>query len=379
MLAGNSHQKQHIYYTSLIMSDHRSNQQPANRNLTRANREKKDEFYTQLSDIEKELRHYRQSFQEKTVYCNCDDPFESNFFKFFAMNFNAFGLKRLMTTSYDQSWIAGEQLPLFDIEGLQQNEKKAFKIIIDHVPDLNEDGAIDLLDVESLLRSDGNVAESLEGNGDFRSRECLSLLEQSDIVVTNPPFSLFREYLDQLIKYEKKFLILGDQNHISYKDVFRYVREDKVWLGYDNGGNKWFQVPMDYEINTPQRVRVENGRKFFSMGRIVWFTNLPTTKRNEFMNLYKKFNPSEFPSFDNYDAIEVSRIADIPFDYPGAMAVPITFLSRYNPKQFEILNSNDIRKSRNVPFKEHGLIKDGDGTVAGMAKYVRIVIRHRQH
>jgi hypothetical protein len=308
-----------------------------NLGLNKAGKAKNDEFYTQLIDIEKELKHYKNQFRGKTVYCNCDDPFESNFFKYFAANFNALGLKKLITTSYIPSPIVGGQLPLLEIEGLKSEGKEPFKIEINEVKDLDADGAIGLTDVEWLLRHDANVATPLKEDGDFRSKECIELLKEADIVVTNPPFSLFREYVAQLIEYNKKFLILGDQNAITYKETFGYIKKNKLWLGYDNGGTKWFQVPNDYEIQTESRIKIENGIKYFSMGRIMWFTNLDTTKRHEDIVLYKKFTTEEFPKYDNYNVINVDKVSDIPMDYDGVMGVPITFVDKYNPNQFEIL------------------------------------------
>ncbi len=240
----------------------------ANANLHKAKKAKKDEFYTQLVDIEKELKHYKNQFRDKAVYCNCDDPFESNFFKYFAANFNALGLKRLITTSYVPSPIVGGQLPLFEIEGLKPEGKEPFRIEINEVKDFDSDGAIGLADVNWLLRHDANVATPLKGSGDFRSEECVELLKQADIVVTNPPFSLFREYVAQLVEYNKKFLILGDQNAATYKEIFKLVQENKLWLGYDNGGTKWFQVPMDYDIPTESRKKIVDGVKYLSMGRV---------------------------------------------------------------------------------------------------------------
>jgi len=306
-----------------------------NKNLHSARTAKTDEFYTQLVDIEKELKHYKDQFRAKIVYCNCDDPYESNFFKFFASNFNALGLKKLITTSYSGSPIVGRQLPLFEVAG--SKGKQPFKIEIEEVPDSDKNGAINLDDVKYLLKHDKNTATPLKGSGDFRSDECIELLKQADIVVTNPPFSLFREYVAQLMDNKKKFLILGDQNAITYKETFGYIKDDKLWLGYDNGGTKWFQVPMDYDIITESRKKIINGVKYFSMGRILWFTNLDTTKRNENLVLYKKYTPKEFPKYDNYDVINVDKVSDIPMNYKGVMGVPITFVDKYNPKQFEIL------------------------------------------
>lgn len=347
-----------------------------NKNLHSARTAKTDEFYTQLVDIEKELKHYKDQFRGKVIYCNCDDPYESNFFKYFASNFNALGLKKLITTSYSGSPIVGGQLPLFQVAG--SKGKQPFKIEIKEVPDIDKDGAINLDDVKYLLKHDKNIATPLKGSGDFRSDECIELLKQADIVVTNPPFSLFREYVAQLMERKKKFLILGDQNAITYKETFGYIKDDKLWLGYDNGGTKWFQVPMDYDITTESRKKIVNGVKYFSMGRILWFTNFDTIKRHEELTLYKKYNPKEYPKYDFYDAINVNRYMDIPMDYKGAMGVPITFIDKYNPKQFEIINSNDIRLSDKIPFKEHGLIKDKDGAINGKPTYVRIVIKNKK-
>ncbi|PIY70114.1 modification methylase, partial [Candidatus Roizmanbacteria bacterium CG_4_10_14_0_8_um_filter_36_36] len=306
-----------------------------NKNLHSARTAKTDEFYTQLVDIEKELKHYKDQFRGKVVYCNCDDPYESNFFKYFASNFNALELKKLITTSYSGSPIVGGQLPLFQVAG--SKGKQPFKIEIKEVPDIDKDGAINLDDVKYLLKHDKNTATPLKGSGDFRSDECIELLKQADVVVTNPPFSLFREYVAQLMEHKKKFLILGDQNAITYKETFGYIKDDKLWLGYDNGGTKWFQVPMDYDIPTESRKKIVNGVKYFSMGRILWFTNLDTTKRHENFVLYKKYTPKEFPKYDNYDVINVDKVSDIPMNYKGVMGVPITFVDKYNPKQFEIL------------------------------------------
>lgn len=349
-----------------------------NTNLHKANQAKKDEFYTQLIDIEKELKHYKKQFQGKIVYCNCDDPFESNFFKYFAANFKELKLKKLITTSYVKSPIVGGQLPLFEVEGLKPSGKEPFKIEITEVPDIDEDGAIDLEDVKSLLKHNKKNSTPLEGNGDFRSKECIELLKEADIVVTNPPFSLFREYVAQLVEYKKKFIILGDQNAVTYKEIFKVIKDNKLWFGYDNNGTKWFQVPMDYDIPTESRKKIENGVQYFSMGRIMWFTNLDTIKRHEELTLYKKYSPKEYPNYDNYDAINVDKVSDIPLDYKGVMGVPITFLDKYNPEQFEIVSSNDIRLNDKVPFKEHGLIKDKDGAINGKPTYVRIVIKNKK-
>jgi len=340
-----------------------------NKNLHSARTAKTDEFYTQLVDIEKELKHYKDQFRGKVVYCNCDDPFESNFFKYFAANFNALRLKKLVTTSYVKSPIVGGQLPLFEVEGLKPSGKEPFKIEIKEVPDTDKDGAIGLDDVEYLLKHDKNIATPLKGNGDFRSEECIRLLKEADIVVTNPPFSLFREYVAQLMEYKKKFLILGDQNAVTYKETFGYVQNNKLWVGYDNGGTKWFQVPMDYDIPTKSRKKIVNGVKYFSMGRILWFTNLDTTKRHENIVLYKKYTREEFPKYDNYDVINVDKISDIPMNYNGVMGVPITFVDKYNPKQFEILGV--ANSARWIGYKCLTLIQ-------GKKIYNRILIKRKK-
>lgn len=337
--------------------------------LNKAGKAKNDEFYTQLTDIEKELKHYKDQFRGKVVYCNCDDPFESNFFKYFAANFNTLGLKKLISNSFVKSPIAGGQLPLFEVEGLKPDGKQPFKIEISEVKDIDGDGAIDLDDVKNLLKSNKNTSTPLQENGDFRSKECIELLKEADIVVTNPPFSLFREYVAQLIEYKKKFLILGDQNAITYKETFGYIKNDKLWLGYDNGGTKWFQVPDDYEIQTESRKKIEDGVKYFSMGRIVWFTNLDTTKRHENIDLYKKYSPEEFPKYDNYDVINVNKVSDIPKDYDGVMGVPITFVDKYSPKQFDILGL--ANSARWIGYECYTIIQ-------GRKIYNRIIIKRHK-
>ncbi|MBR4420649.1 MAG: adenine-specific methyltransferase EcoRI family protein [Clostridia bacterium] len=310
-----------------------------NRNLQRANKEKNDEFYTQLVDIEKELKHYKDHFRNKTIFCNCDDPFESNFFKYFAMNFNHLGLKKLISTSYDSSPIAYTQLSF--VEGaeksIQNKNRKAYKIEITEVDDYNGDGAVDLSDVEYLLKNKKNTLSILQGDGDFRSQECIDILKKSDIVVTNPPFSLFREFLSQLMDYSKKFIIIGNQNAITYKEIFPYLKDNILWLG-NNSGAQIFEVPSSFLRNNTY---IENGKKYAKFGNICWFTNLEIKKRNEDLILYKTYTPEEYPKYDNYDAIEVSKVSDIPIDHFGVMGVPLTFLDKYNPNQFEIVGCTE--------------------------------------
>ncbi|MDP0014349.1 adenine-specific methyltransferase EcoRI family protein [Glaesserella parasuis] len=320
-----------------------------NKNLHRANREKNDEFYTRLVDIENELRHYTQHFKDKIIFCNCDDPEESNFFRYFALNFEHLGIKKLIATHFDAN-------------------EPTYKLEIDRELDLNTDGKIDFQDIQRI---------PLQQNGDFRSPECIEILKQSDIVVTNPPFSLFREYVAQLMEYEKKFVIVGNQNAITYKETFKLIKENKIWLG-NKSGDMAFRVPDYYEEKATRYWQDETGQKWRSLGNICWFTNLDHAKRHEELLLYKAYSEEEYPKYDNYDAIEVNKVKDIPFDYQGAMGVPIAFMDKYNPDQFEILSANDFRISNKIPFKEHGLIKDKDGTINGKPTYVRIVIKHKR-
>ena len=317
--------------------------------LREAKKNKADEFYTALADIEAELRYYKKEFENKVVFCNCDDPFESNFFKYFALNFNSLKLKKLICTCYDDSPIVGEQLSLFDLEykvPIYKEGKHAYKIVINEVPDINNDGAIDLTDVETLVKCKENTLSVLKEDGDFRSKECIKLLKQADIVVTNPPFSLFREYVAQLYEYKKKFLIIGNVNAINNKDIFPLVMNNEIWMGISiHSGDREFRVPDYYPLNA-SGVRVdENGKKYIRVKGVRWFTNLDYKERHERMILYKKYNPEEYPKYFNYDAIDVSKTTDIPCDYKGEMGVPITFLDKYNPEQFKILgNGTTIEK-----------------------------------
>lgn len=309
-------------------------------NLRKAKEEKNDEFYTQLTDIDKELAYYTEHFKDKIVFCNCDDPYESNFLKFFALNFNRLGLKKLICTCYAGSPIVSTQLSLFDVEGLVIKKafpKTAYKIEITEVNDFDGDGAIKLSDIEYLLKNKKNTLTLLKDNGDFRSKECIELLKESDIVVTNPPFSLFREYIAQLMEYNKKFLIIGNQNAIAYKEVFPLIKNNKMWFGLTmNGSNRYFRVPDSYPL-TEKTGKIENGVKYAFVKGVRWFTNLEISKRHEKMILYKRYNPEEYPKYDNYDAINIDKVNNIPADYFGKMGVPITFLDKYNPEQFKII------------------------------------------
>lgn len=334
----------------------------ANRNLNAAKRAKKDEFYTQLPDIERELRHYWPHFRGKTVLCNCDDPYESNFFKYFALRFNQLGLRRLLCTCYNGSPVRGTELLLhFDGEA-DEPKRQAYMVDIHAVPDLNGDGAVDLTDVRLLLENDRNALRLLQ-TGDFRSAECVALLREADVVVTNPPFSLFREYVGQLMDYGKKFLIVAPQNAITYKEIFPLIKENRIWLGFKSG-DMAFKVPADSEPRTTRYWVDEGGQKWRSLGNICWFTNLDHTKRHEELDLVCRYNPDDYPKYDNYDAIEVSKVVDIPCDYDGAMGVPITFLDKYNPEQFEIVK---FRKGND----------EKDLSIKGKCPYFRILIRNK--
>lgn len=284
-----------------------------NSNLGAAKRAKNDEFYTQLTDIEKELRHYRRHFKGATMLCNCDDPFESNFFKYFVLNFNRLGLKKLIATCYEGSAVAE----------YHDGKAKPYKAVVTTVYDTTGDGGVDMEDVRNLFELGENELVELEGDGDFRSEECLALLDEADIVVTNPPFSLFREYVSTLMEHKKKFIIIGNKNAITYKEIFPLLKDNSVWLGSES----------PFEFFTP------DGMTKRVNGLTRWYTNLDIKKRHEDLILVKKYagHEDEYPTYDNYDAIEVSKVTDIPFDYDGVMGVPITFLDKYNPDQFEIV------------------------------------------
>lgn len=320
-----------------------------NSNLHDSARNKQDEFYTQLSLIEKELKHYRSFFAGKTVLCNCDDPYESNFFKYFAMNFNTLGLKKLVTTCYATSPVVGDEfeyyvdnagqlafVPDSDATPLVCSTRRPYRVEITEVTDENHDGRADLADVEYLMRNRKNTMTLLNGDGDFRSPECVELLREADVVVTNPPFSLFREYIALLEEYRKYFIIIGNMNAVTYKEIFPMIAENRLWLGY-NSGHFWFKVPDSYEIKKTDFKIDEHGQKWRRMGNICWFTNVDIEKRHENMPLFRNYSPELYPKYDNYDAINVDRTVDIPCDYYGVMGVPITFLSQYNPDQFEIV------------------------------------------
>ena len=290
----------------------------ANKNLNKAKEAKKDEFYTQLEDINNELRHYREHFRGKTVLCNCDDPRVSNFFTYFAYNFEFLGLKKLITTCYKN-----QDTDLFSTHKCEQ------AVYLIYEGDKNENR---IPDVEEI------GVHPLKGDGDFRSAECVELLKEADIVVTNPPFSLFREFVAQLMEYDKKFLIIGNVNALSYKEIFPLIQSNRMWFGASiHSGDRKFWVPDDYELNAAGCGIDSTGRKFIRVKGVRWFTNLDYKERHEDLILYKSYVPEEYPKYVNYDAIEVSRTEYIPYDYDGVMGVPITFIDKYSPDQFEII------------------------------------------
>jgi len=317
----------------------------ANANLHKAKNAKNDEFYTQLTDVAKELMHYKQHFKNKIVFCNCDDPTWSAFWKYFHLNFEALGLKKLISTYYDKTE------PTYKMEYTGGDDN----------------------DIEV------GVKTPLEGNGDFRNRECLDLLDEADIVVTNPPFSLWREYVQQLIEYDKKFLIIGSQNAIIYKDIFPLLKENKIWLGYYSGDMK-FKVPDYYEPRATRFWIDETGQKWRSLGNICWYTNLDIQKRHEKLDLRGNYYRSgDFQKFDNYDVINVGKVADVPCDYDGVMGVPITFMNIYNPEQFEILEGSNRYGILNTWGKNDAIREahSHGNNINGKATYFRIHVRNR--
>ena len=343
-----------------------------NTNLTLAKANKKDEFYTQLSDIERELKHYKKHFKDKVVLCNCDDPRVSNFFHFFSCNFEKFGLKKLIATCYKN-----QDSDLFS----QNNSERA--IYLEYTGDKNGNNVPDAEEIG---------IKHLQGDGDFRSKECIELLKQADIVVTNPPFSLFREYVSQLVEYDKKFVIIGHQNAITYKEIFKLIKENKIWLGFGFTGGAGHFINTQYENYATATDKKEG---MIRVSGVHWFTNLDINKRHEDLILYKNYTPEEYPKYENFDAINVNITKDIPVDYSGAMGVPITFLDKYNPEQFEIIGlgiSNSglevgvqpykpERKKYRKEIQKRGAV-DGDlymmknGIVE--VPYARILIRNKK-
>ena len=319
-----------------------------NVNLGAAKEAKNDEFYTQLSDIENELKHYRKHFKDKIVLCNCDDPYESNFFKYFVLNFNRLKLKKVIATCYATSPVMGKQLSLFDfVEGVEVGTP--YKAVITSVYDATGDGAINMDDITELFRIGENEISELAGDGDFRTDEVIELLKEADIVVTNPPFSLFREYVAQLIEYDKKFLIIGNQNAITYKEIFPLLKENKVWWGCGDC-IRWFIVN---KTDTGYKAKLNDKGELITEGaRSRWFTNLDHKKRHDELICVRKYkgNDENYPKYDNYDAIEVSKVVDLPLDYKGVMGVPITFMDKYCPEQFEIVGSFNANNESDPTF-----------------------------
>ena len=323
----------------------------ANKQLTGAKKAKKDEFYTQLVDIEAELKHYRGHFEGKTVLCNCDDPRMSKFFYYFVLNFHLLGLKKLITTCYKN-----QNPSLFS----ESTSEQAVYLVYE-----GEDiGIPPNPTIAGLVRS-------LEGDGDFRSKECIAFLEEADIVVTNPPFSLFREYIAQLIKYDKKFIIIGNINAVTYKEIFPLIQRDQVWLGPSiHSGDREFEIPSSYPLEAAGSRTDDEGRRYIRVKGVRWFTNLDFPQRHEELTLYKRYNPEEYPHYDNYDAINVDKVADIPCDYDGVMGVPITYLDKHNPDQFEIVGIDRYVEDNPTPGKRF--------TIQGKETYARILIRKRK-
>ena len=350
-----------------------------NATLTHALVVKKDEFYTQYDDVAKEMHHYGERLRGKTILCNCDDPFESAFFRYFALNFNRIGLAKLISTRYAGSPISGGKYPLEDYGG-------AYAATVTTVPDELEARADRSPDFKALFALPGNSLVRLAGDGDFRSRECAALLEQADVIATNPPFSLFREFIGQLIKERKDFIILGNMNASTCKEVFPLFRDDRVWYGESiRSGDRKFYVPDYYPLNAANCGTDETGRRFIRVKGVRWFTNFDTNRRHEPLELSCRYTPAKYPRYENYNAIEVARTQDIPTDYQGLMGVPITFLDKYSPKQFEIvmLANGNARTNvsaatlQEVNYRPHTEDRGGVGIINGRRVYARILIRRK--
>ncbi|WP_305408813.1 type II toxin-antitoxin system RelB/DinJ family antitoxin [Photobacterium leiognathi] len=352
---------------------------PANAKLNNAFILKKDEFYTQYEDVEKEMLNHREQLKGKRIFCNCDDPFESAFFRFFVINFNRLELSGLTSTCYANSSLAGKEYPL-------EGTTNAYKAVVTNVPDetiVRPDGSLDL---ESLFSMKENYLEHLVGDGDFRSEECISLLKDADIVATNPPFSLFREYIDLLESHKKNFIILGNMNATTTKEIFPLFRENKVWYGESiRSGDRKFFVPDSYPLNATGCGIDNNGRRFIRVKGVRWFTNLKSTRTSSPLELTCLYNQEDYPRYENYDAIEVGRTQNIPKDYEGVMGVPITFLDKYSPEQFEIIMLANGNARTNVPsnvlsevnYQLHPEDKGGVGIIDGRRVYARVFIRRK--
>lgn len=357
------------------------------KDLNKAKANKNDEFYTRLEDIELEMKNYREYFKEKTILCNCDDPYESNFFKYFAMNFNYLKLKKLICTSYATSPVMYTQLDIFGNEipyGIESEGRKPYKVEITEVSDANGDGAVDLSDVEYLLKNNKNAISFLKGDkeyspGDFRSKECIKALEEADIVVTNPPFSLFRPFVALLTEYNKDFIIIGNTNSLTYKEVFPLIKNDKARTGYTNFNiGMFFEIPDNYETFH----HIEDGHKIARVASSCWITTLPVKKHKETLIMYKKYDPDLYVKYDNFDAIDIKAYKEIPEDYYGIMGVPITFLDKLNPEQFEVLGvgSGDFAKELGIKKNYRGRT-DLAYTIDGKHKcpFGRVLIRRKKN
>ena len=350
-----------------------------NATLNRAFLVKKDEFYTQYDDVAREMVKHREQLKGKIVFCNCDDPFESAFFRFFILHFDKLELKGLMTTCYEDSSFAGREYPLEGMTG-------AYKSIVTTVPEaslVRPDGSLEL---EPLFAMAGNSLERLKGDGDFRSAECKELLRNADIVATNPPFSLFREFINQLIEYKKKFIILGNMNATTTKEIFPLFRDNRVWYGESiRSGDRKFHVPDSYPLNASNCGIDKSGRRFIRVKGVRWFTNLETIRRHKPIELTRNYSPEDYPQYSNYDAINVGRTQDIPHDYDGVMGVPITFLDKYSPDQFEIvmLANGNARTNvcskvlSQVNYRAHAEDSGGVGIINGKRVYARVLIRRK--
>jgi len=355
----------------------------ANKNLNAAKTAKKDEFYTQMTDIERELQHYWPHFRDKVVLCNCDDPYESNFFKYFALRFNQLGLKKLICTCYNGSPVQGNELVIDFGDFSDAPKKVAYKVVITEVKDLNGDGAVDLSDVRYLLQNDKNVISILK-TGDFRDPECIELLKEADIVVTNPPFSLFREYIAQLMEYEKRFIIMGRMSALHYSEIFPLIMKNKLWCGVNFNISAVYKAPYENTLEANRKFVLSRGLNpddnYIKVPAICWFTNLDHNKRHEELDLVCRYNNEEYPTYDNYNAIDVGKVQDIPFDYKGIMGVPDTILGQLNPDQFEIigLGSGDLAKQAGIRKNYRGRT-DLAYTKDGKSKcpYSRILIRNK--
>lgn len=360
------------------------------RALAEAKEQKRDEFYTRYEDVQEELNHYEEHFQGKTVFCNCDDPFESNFCKFFLKNFNYLGLKRLICTSYSTSSLIGQQISIFDENDEKVSPGNGYVMDIKEVPMKNGRGVSDD-DILSLLASKKRGVKKLLDNGDFRSEECIKYLKEADIVVTNPPFSLFREYIAQLIEYEKKFIVLSNMNALSYKEIFPLIRDGKLWIGYGFNMSMIYKTPYKNKLEANRKYVISKGydpdEGYVKVPGICWLTNLDIEKRHEDLIMYRRFDETEYPKYANYPAINVDKVTDIPKDYEGFMGVPITFLDKFNPEQFEIigLGITELGKAIGVgkydrryrtPASRDGTlyyVKDGKGVVP----YARVLIKNK--